>query len=127
MKRNKLIVVRNDSLSCVVTFISSMIFFYFAFFEATLPLIVIGINFLIITFLLSLNKYIIYTNDVDNGYFSIKVDKNKTNTFVISSTIYQINHPFIMVSDGSNTFIGIKTNKLVRELEKLGAIEGVIR
>ncbi len=123
MKRNKPIVVRSNSLFCIVTFISSMIFFYFAFFEVSLPLIVLGISFLIITFLLLLDKYVIYTNDIVNGYFSIKVDKNKTNTFVISSTVYQIKYPFIMVSDGSNTFIGIKTNKLVRELEKLGIKE----
>lgn len=122
MKRNQPIVIRSNSLFCIVTFISSMIFFYFAFFEVSLPLIVLGISFLIITFLLSLDKYIIYTSDVDNGYFSIKADKNKTNTFVISSTVYQIKYPFIMVSDGSNIFIGIKTNKLVRKLEKLGAI-----
>lgn len=123
MKRNKPIVVRSNSLFCIVTFISSMIFFYFAFFEVSLPLIVLGISFLIITFLLLLDKYVIYTNDIVNGYFSIKVDKNKTNTFVISSTVYQIKYPFIMVSDGSNTFIGIKRNKLVRELKKLGIKE----
>lgn len=123
MKRIKPIVVRSNSLFCIVTFISSVIFFYFAFFEVSLPLIVLGISFLIITFLLSLDKYIIYTSDVANGYFSIKVDKNKTNTFVISSTVYQIKYPFIIVSDGSNTFIGIKHNKLVRELKKLGIKE----
>lgn len=78
---------------------------------------------MIITFLLSIDKYVIYTNDVVNGYFSIKVDKNKTNTFVISSTVYQIKYPFIMISDDSNAFIGIKRNKLVRELKKLGIKE----
>ncbi len=123
MKRNKPIVVRSSSLSCIVTFITSIIFFYFTFFEAQLPLIVLGINFLIITFLLYLDKYIIYTTDIANGYFSIKVDKNRTNTFVISCTTYKINWPFIIVSDGYNTFIGIKHNKLVRVLKKLGIKE----
>lgn len=123
MKRNKPIVVRSNSLYCIVTFISSMIFFYFAFFEASLPLIVIGFCFLIITFLLYLDKYIIYTHDIVNGYFSIKVDKKRTNTFVIRSTTYQIKYPFIIVSDGNNAFIGIKRNKLVKELKKLGIKE----
>lgn len=123
MKRNKPIVVRTDLLSCIVTFISSMIFFYFAFVEALLILEFCGILFLIITFLLYQDKYIIYTNEVNSGYFSIKIDKKRTNTFTLSSTTYQVNHPFIIISDGSNVFIGIKRNKLVRELKKLGIKE----
>lgn len=127
MIRNKPIVIRTNSLFCIVTFISSMVFFYFAFCEATLILLVLGVIFFIITFLLSLDKFIIYTNDVANGYFSIKVDKNRSSTFVITYTIYQIEYPFIIVSDGSNTFICIKRNKFVRELQKLGIKEGSLK
>lgn len=123
MKRNKPIVVRTNLLSCIVTFISSMIFFYFAFVEALSILGFCGILFLIITFLLYQDKYIIYTDEVNSGYFSIKIDKKRTNTFTISSTTYQVKHPFIIISDGCNAFIGIKHNKLVRELKKLGIKE----
>lgn len=123
MKRNKPIVVRTNLLFCIVTFISSMIFFYFAFVEALSILGFCGILFLIITFLLYQDKYIIYTNEVNSGYFSIKIDKKRTNTFTLSSTTYQVNYPFIIISDGCNAFIGIKRNKLVRELKKLGIKE----
>lgn len=123
MKRNKPIVVRTDLLSCIVTFISSMILFYFAFVEALSVLVFCGVCFLIITFLLYQDKYIIYTHEVNSGYFSIKIDKKRTNTFTISSTTYKVKHPFIIISDGRNTFIGIKRNKLIRELKKLGIKE----
>lgn len=123
MKRNKPIVVRTDLLSCIVTFISSMIFFYFAFVEALSVFVFLGVCFLIITFLMYQDKYIIYTNEVNSGYFSIKIDKKRTNTFLISSTTYQVKHPFIIISDGRNAFIGKKCNKLVRELKKLGIKE----
>lgn len=123
MKRYKPIIVRTSLVSCIFMFISSMIFFYFALIGAVLALVVPGICFLIITFLLYQDKYLIYTNEINNGHFSIKVDKNKTISFVISFTTYQVHHPFIIVSDGCNTFIGIKRNKLVRELKKLGIKE----
>lgn len=123
MKRNKPIVVRTSFVSCIFMLISSMIFFYFAFIEAVPSLVVPGICFLIITFLMYQDKYIIYTNEVNSCYFSIKVDKKRTNTFSISSTTYQVKHPFIIISDGRNAFIGKKCNKLVRELKKLGIKE----
>lgn len=123
MKRNKPIVVRTSFASCIFMLISSMIFFYFAFIEAVPSLVVPGICFLMITFLMYQDKYIIYTNEVNSGYFSIKIDKKRTHTFTISSTTYKVNHPFIIISDGCNAFIGIKRNKLVRELKKLGIKE----
>lgn len=123
MKRNKPIVVRTSLTSCIFMIICSMIFFYFAFIEAVPSLVIPGIFYLIITFLLYQDKYIIYTNEVNSGSFSIKIDKKITNTFSISSTTYQVNHPFIIISDGCNAFIGIKRNKLVRELKKLGIKE----
>lgn len=123
MKRIKPIVARTSFASCIFMLISSMIFFYFAFIEAVPSWVVSGICFLMITFLMYQDKYIIYTNEVNSGYFSIKIDKKRTNTFTLSSTTYQVNHPFIIISDGCNAFIGIKCNKLVRELKKLGIKE----
>lgn len=120
MKRNKPIVVRTSFVSCIFMLISSMIFFYFAFIEAVPSLVVPGICFLMITFLMYQDKYIIYPHEAN---FSIQIDKNKKHTFVTNSTIFQIEHPFIMVSDGCNTFIGIRHNKLVKELKKLGIKE----
>jgi len=38
---------------------------------------------LIITFLMYQDKYIIYTNEVNSGYFSIKIDKKTTVNFFI--------------------------------------------
>lgn len=120
MKRNKPIVVRTSLASCIFMFISSMIFFYFAFIEAVPSLVVSGICFLMITFLMYQDKYIIYTNETN---FSIKIDKSKTYTFVTNSTTFLIEHPFIIVSDSCTTLACIKCNKLVKELKKLGIKE----